>query len=125
AYFSPVATLAPIKSICVLANVLNPSCDVILDALSAGISFLLLSGVLIGLYAKYFRSVRSYLLLVALVSLLYPSTEKYWQDYVLGVDINFIYAAGTCLLIAKLGRQNVVASSPSAACAVVAGAIRV
>jgi hypothetical protein len=125
AYISPVATLAPIKSICALANVLNPSFDVFLDAVSAGISFLLLCGVLIGLYAKYFRSVRSYLLLAALVSLLYPSTEKYWQDYALSVVINFIYAVGTWLLIAKLGRQNLVAYFLSAACAAVAGAIRV
>ncbi len=125
AYISPVATLAPIKSVCTLANVLNPAFDVFLDALSGGVSFLLLCGVLIGLYAKYFRSVKGFLILAAIVSLIYPSTEKYWQDYVLAVIINFAYVVGTWLFIAKLARQNLLAYFLTAACAVVAGSIRV
>ncbi|HEY9868199.1 MAG TPA: hypothetical protein V6D08_03245 [Candidatus Obscuribacterales bacterium] len=124
-WWSPVVALAPLSKFCNLANVFNPSLDVFTDALSRAVSFILLCGVLVGLYAKYFRSARGYLLLALLVSLSYPSTDKYWQDYIVDAAAFFVYALGVWVLIARVARQNLLAYFLAALAAVFSGSIRV
>ena len=108
-HFSPTITLAPLDSFCDIANVPSPSVDCILDALTTGLQALLITGIAIGFYAKYFRGFRQYLFFAVIISLLLPSTEKYWQNYLLSVVGYLAFAIGSWILIAKFARKNFLA----------------
>jgi len=124
-WISPVVTLAPLESFCSLANVLNPALDSIMDALSKGLDCLLVIGILVGIYAKYCKSFRVYLALAIIISLIYPITERYWQDYLVGAVSNLAYFLGAWLLVRHLARQNLLAYFLVGASNTIAGTIRV
>ncbi|SRR5579875_712237 len=122
---SPVVTLAPLESFCGFANVLSPTVDVLMDSCTRGLQITLTAAVLAGLYAKYFRSVGGYLLFGLAISLIYPLTDRYWQDYLLDAASYILYFLTTWVTISMLARQNMLAYFLAGAASVIAGALRV
>jgi hypothetical protein len=125
AKISPVVTLAPLESLTTYANVLSPALDSLMDGLTRGVQALLMSGILAGIYAKYFRSVRGFILFAVTVSLIYPSTDRYWQDYLIDALNYLMYFAGTWLFLKKVARQNLLAYFLAGAASMIAGSLRV
>lgn len=125
AQFSPVVTLSPLESFCGFANVSSPSADSIMDSLTRGLQTVLVAGIAAGIYAKYCRSPRTYLLLALFVSLVYPATDRYWQDYALDAGNYFGYFLFSWLFIRKLARQNVLSYFLSGFTSMLAGSLRV
>jgi hypothetical protein len=125
AKISPVVTLAPLDGFCTFANVLSPAANTIMDAFTRGIQSVLLAGVMAGIYAKYFKSVRGYLLFSLAASLIYPSTDRYWQDYLIDVVNYLLFFVCTWTLIKRAGKQNLLAYFLAGASAMIAGDLRV
>jgi len=115
-YFSPDLTSAPLESVCYLVNFLDPAVAMLLDSLHEGFQFPFAVAIVLGLYAKYVRSFRKYLIIAMLYSLAYPLADKYWQNYC----IDFVWNLSSCLLlwvlIAKFARENFAAYFFTAAC---------
>ena len=77
--FSPQIAMAPLENIAYFANLSDPSISVIFGAFSQGLEFLFAMSILAGLYAKYIRNFRVYLVFALIVSLIFPSANRYWQ----------------------------------------------
>lgn len=125
AYFSPVVTMAPLATFCAMTNVSSPALDSIMDGLTRGLQLVLLAAICAGLYAKYFRSFKMYLVIAILVSLIHPSTERYWQDYVVGIVSDLFYLLLGYLFAVKIARFNILAYFLAGASGLLAGNVRV
>ncbi|MBI4534620.1 MAG: hypothetical protein HY711_11810, partial [Candidatus Melainabacteria bacterium] len=109
ALISPNLTVADQGAFCAMANVSSPALATIMTSVSRGVGFVVFAGVSAGLYAKYCRNFKVYLLLSVLFSLIYPCTARYWQDYLVNVLVYLAWCFMLWLMVAKLGRQNLVA----------------
>jgi hypothetical protein len=125
ANISPVVTISPLDSFCSVVNVFSPSIDALIDGCSRGLQFLLASGILVGLYAKYLQKFKHYFCAALLLSLLMPSTERYWQDYVIGVISDLSSFLFLWLFMAKFARHNLLAYFLAGVVSIIAGTIRV
>lgn len=123
-YISPTVSIAPLDSFCTLINVASPSLDTILDAISKAMQLLLSVSILVGLYAKYIGSFRHYLLLSTLLSLVLPSADKYWQNYLIDAASYFCSFMFTWLFVRRIGRKNLLAYFLVGAISVITGNLR-
>src|SRR5262249_46643262 len=83
--FSPELVISSLGTTSSLANYLDPAIALILDGLHEGFQYLLSTAILVGLYAKWVRNPRMYFLVGTALCLLWPSTNRYWQDYAIDV----------------------------------------
>lgn len=104
--FSPELTSAPMENTCYLVNFLDPAIAMLLDAIHEGCQFPFAIAIVMGLYAKYVRGFRNYLIIALIFSLAYPSADKYLQNYLINVVWNFSSCLLLWLLIAKFAREN-------------------
>lgn len=123
--WSPVVTLAPLESFSTLANVASPALDVFIEALTTGLQTTLGAAILAGLYAKYFRNFRGYLLFTLAFSLIFPSPERYWQDYVTQAAGYLITGISSWFLVTRLSRFNLLAYFFAGVSNHIAGSLRV
>ncbi len=122
---SPVVTLAPLESLCALVNVSRPALDLIMDSFSRGVQSVLLAGIIAGIYAKYCKGIRAYLIFAMIVSVVYPCTQRYWQDYLIDVVLYFTWFAGIWVFLQKIARQNILAYFLAGAISIIAAGLRV
>ncbi len=106
---SPGVTIAPLDNVCLLANLIEPSVSTIIDAVSRGLLGVLVPAILVGLYVKYLRSPKLYFLFAIAISLILPSTTRYWQDYLFEVASYLTGATVSYIFVAKLARDNLMA----------------
>jgi hypothetical protein len=104
--FSPDVTSAPLENTSYLVNFLDPAIAMLLDAIHEGCQFPFAVAIVMGLYAKYVRSFRNYIIVSLIFSLAYPSADKYIQNYLIDVGWNFASCLLLWLLIAKFAREN-------------------
>jgi hypothetical protein len=109
AQVSPVVTMSPLESFCRIVNVYNPAFDTLLDSLTWGMYFLLVAGVTVGIYAKYSRNFGYYVAFCLMISLLYPLSDRYLQDYVTDATSYFVFLLAAWLFIYKFARTNLLA----------------
>ena len=67
------------------------------------------AAIFVGLYAKYIRSFRNYFLLALVLSLVFPASARYWQEYVIEAAGYFTSSMLLWLLVAKLAKENIAA----------------
>jgi hypothetical protein len=115
-YLSPDLISAPMETTCYLMNFLDPAIAMLLDSIHEGFQFPLAIAIVLGLYAKYVRNLRNYLILTLIFSLAYPSADKHWQNYIINVIWNFSSCMLLWLLIAKFARENFAAYFLTGAC---------
>lgn len=109
ALVSPIVTMSPLEGFCRIANVYNPAFDTLLDSLTWGMYFLLVAGVTAGIYAKYSRNFAYFLAFAFMISLLYPLSDRYWQDYLVDAASYIVFLLGVWLFIYKFARTNLLA----------------
>lgn len=98
-----------LDSICDMLNTYVPSLDLIVDAITYGVSILLLVPVACGFYAKYLKNFWVYFAFILIFNIINASGERFWQDFVIDVAWAAGLAALSWFLIAKLARMNVLA----------------
>ena len=123
--FSPELTGAPLEMTCYLMNYMDPAIGMLLDALREGFQFPLTVAIVLGLYAKYVRNFRNYLIITLIFCLLYPSGDKYLQNYLIDVAWNFMSCMFLWFLIAKFARENFAAYFLTAACGSLVSFLRI
>ncbi len=106
---SPDVTTANLSGMAYLSNYFDPAIAITFDAIGHGLEFTLTAGILVGVYAKYVRNFRRYLLLSLILSLLLPSAEHYRQEYVLHALSYFLSCLIIWCLVAKLAKENFLA----------------
>ncbi len=122
---SPTISMAPLDNLCGLANILNPSVSTVLDAVSRGVSLIFAAAILIGIYMKYMRGPRNYVLFALAVSFIFPSQDRFWQDYVVDVVNYLITFAIVYFLVSKLARENLLAYFLAGFISTIVGSMRV
>lgn len=106
---SPTVTVAPLDNLCNLVNLINPSLSTTIDAFSWGTRFLFAAAILVGVYSKYLRTPRGYIIFALAVSLIFPSQERFWQDYIIDVVNYWILFGAAYLFVTRLARENLLA----------------
>jgi hypothetical protein len=106
---SPEVPIAALNSTAYFTNFFDPAIGLTLDALLYSVEFFFGMAICVGLYAKYIRSFRVYLLLSLAFSLLFPLSEKYWQEYLLASIGYFSSCLIVYVLVAKLAKENLAA----------------
>jgi hypothetical protein len=108
ALVSPAVQFANLGGIEALANVFFPSLS-INDALSSGISMLLMVPICAGLYAKYLKRFWIYMLFGIVSLCITYSGERYWQEFLVDVISGLVSLPVAWLIVARLARQNMLA----------------
>ncbi|HEY9676601.1 MAG TPA: lysostaphin resistance A-like protein [Drouetiella sp.] len=122
---SPTISIAPLDAICGLVNVFNPSVSTVLDAVTRGVSLVFAAAIAIGIYLKFLRRPRNYLLLALVVSFVFPSQDRYMQDYVVDVG-NYLITFGIIYIaISKLARDNLLAYFLAGFLSTIVGSMRI
>jgi hypothetical protein len=109
ALVSPAVQFANLGGIEALANVFFPSLSIINDALSSGISMLLMVPICAGLYAKYLKRFWIYMLFGIVSLCITYSGERYWQEFLVDVISGLVSLPVAWLIVARLARQNMLA----------------
>jgi hypothetical protein len=122
---SPTISMAPLDNLCGLANILNPSVSTVIDAVSRGVSLIFAAAILIGIYMKYLRGARNYFLFAVAVSFIFPSQDRFWQDYVVDVANFLLTFAIVYFLVSKLARENLLAYFLAGFISTIVGSMRV
>jgi Type II CAAX prenyl endopeptidase Rce1-like len=124
-HISPTISMAPLDALCGLVNIFNPSVSTVLDAVTRGVTLVFASAICIGIYLKYLRRARNYFIFAVIVSFLFPSPDRYWQDYVVDV-INYLVTFGIIyFLVSKLARENLLAYFLAGFVTTIVGSMRV
>jgi Type II CAAX prenyl endopeptidase Rce1-like len=123
--FSPEVVSSALEGTSYLVNFFNPALAIICDAFSNGLEFVFAAAIAVGLYAKFIRSFRAYIVLSLLLSLAFPSGDRYWQEYILEAISYFISSLILWLLVAKLARENLAAYFITAATGNLVASLRV
>jgi hypothetical protein len=121
---SPVVSLTPLSSICSLTNVFSPALDAGVDALTYGFLCVLGAAIIAGVCAKYLPTQRSFFLVALFLSLVAPSTTRYWQDYLLDVLSNLFNFFISWLFVRKLGKNNFLAYFIAGYSCLISGSLR-
>jgi hypothetical protein len=124
-YFSPDLASAPMEMTCYLVNFMDPAIAMLLDSLHEGFQFPFAVAIVMGLYAKYLRNFRNYLIITLIFSLAYPIADKYWQNYLIDASWNFASCLLLYVLIAKFARENYLAYFLTATCGALISYLRV
>ncbi len=123
--FSPEVVSSALEGTSYLVNFFNPALAIICDAFSNGIEFVFAAAIAVGLYAKFIRSFGLYFWLTLLLSLIFPSGERYWQEYALQACSYFVSSMILWLLVAKLARENLAAYFITAATGNLVASLRI
>jgi Type II CAAX prenyl endopeptidase Rce1-like len=107
--FSPELASAPMEMTCHLVNFMDPAIEILISSLHEGFQFPFAVAIVMGLYAKYLRNFRNYLIITLIFSLAYPVGDKYWQNYLIDASWNFSSCMVLYILIAKFARENFLA----------------
>lgn len=122
---SPTISMAPLDALCGLVNIYNPSVSTVLDAVVRGVTLVFGVAIVIGIYLKYLRTARNYFIFAIAISFLFPSQDRYWQDYVLDV-LNYLLTFGIAyFLITKLARENLLAYFLAGFVSTIVGSMRI
>ena len=106
---SPEITTAALNSTAYFTNFFDPAIGLTLDAVIYSVEFFFGIAICVGLYAKYIRSFRVYLLVSLVFCLLFPMSEKYLQEYALSFVGYFTSCMIIYFLVAKLAKENLAA----------------
>jgi hypothetical protein len=83
------------------------------------------AAIAMGIFLKYLRRPRNYLLFALVISFIFPSPDRYWQDYVLDV-LNYLLTFGIIyVFVAKLARENLLAYFLAGFLTTIVGSMRV
>jgi hypothetical protein len=122
--FSPEIVIAPLTSLSSLANYMDPAIAIILEGLHEGFQYLFSTAILVGLYAKFLRNPRMYFVTSLAFCLIWPSTNKYWQDY--GVDAVWYFSSSLLLwALIRIAKENFAAYFLTAATGALVAYLRV
>ncbi|MBS1956834.1 MAG: CPBP family intramembrane metalloprotease [Cyanobacteria bacterium SZAS-4] len=122
---SPTISMAPLDALCGLVNIYNPSVSTVLDAVVRGVTLVFGVAIVIGIYLKYLRTTRNYFIFAIAISFIFPSQDRYWQDYVVDV-LNYLLTFGIAyFLISKLARENLLAYFLAGFVSTIVGSMRV
>ena len=125
AHISPSVSMAQLDGLCSLANLVNPSLSTTLDAVNSGVWAILIVAIIIGISSKYLRSYRNFIIFAIAVSLIFPSQQRYWQDYVVTASADLIFLIGALIFVTRLARENLIAYFLTGFIAVIAGSMRI
>jgi hypothetical protein len=123
--FSPELASAPMEMTCYLVNFMDPAIAILLDSLHEGFQFPFAVAIVMGLYAKYLRNFRNYVIITLIFSLVYPIGDRYWQNYLIDASWNFSSCMMLYILIAKFARENFLAYFLTAALGAMVSYLRV
>jgi hypothetical protein len=104
---------------------MDPAIAILLDSLHEGFQFPFAVAIVMGLYAKYLRNFRNYVIITLIFSLVYPIGDKYWQNYLIDASWNFSSCMMLYILIAKFARENFLAYFLTAALGAMVSYLRV
>jgi Type II CAAX prenyl endopeptidase Rce1-like len=122
---SPTISMAPLDALCGLVNVINPSVSTVLDAIARGVTLVFAAAIMVGIYMRYLRHGRTYVLFALIVSFILPSQDRFWQDYIVDVA-NYLITFGIAyVLVTKLARENLLAYFLAGFISTIVGSMRV
>ncbi|MFN8553959.1 MAG: hypothetical protein U0103_20990 [Candidatus Obscuribacterales bacterium] len=124
-HISPTISMAPLEVLCGLVNIFNPSVSTVLDAVTRGMTLVFASAICIGIYFKYLRTARNYFIFALVVSFIFPSPDRYWQDYLIDVVNYLVTFAIIYFLVSKLARENLLAYFLAGFITTIVGSMRV
>jgi hypothetical protein len=104
--FSPEVAELSMSTLTSLTQYSFPTIEQISNALCMGFACVCLAPVAVGVYLKYFRSYKRFLIFAFLILLLVDCSTKYWQDYVREVAFGFIDFAVIYYWIKHCARNN-------------------
>ncbi len=104
---SPQVQEAYLYSVCAITNYFFFPLDVVTSIISSSVSSVMSIAVMAGLYAKYVPNVKIFLLAIVVHRLITFSSERYWQDFTIGVIASIVSGIFYWYLIKHLAKQNI------------------
>lgn len=104
---SPQIQEAYIYSVCALTNYFFFPLDIATTVISGSVSTVCSIALIAGLYAKYIPNFKIFLVVLILYRLITYTTERYWQDYTVGVISAIISGIFYWYLVKHLAKQNI------------------
>lgn len=106
---SPGVQGAALFGVAHMGNVFSPQLDSSVECFTRALREAINTGILAGLFSKYFGVLKKGLIIVPLLVLAQYSQERYWQDYAINVSHSLIEWLILYLFIVKFARRNVYA----------------